>query len=127
MTKPDPKQAGSVWLTGEMKRLLDVVHKLPLELREVWVLRYLEARSLEQMSQCLGCSEHAVNRRLERACALVNRELGSNIIWRQFGVRPRFLSGLIASYLEQGILQRNRAHVAARHRAEAIQPKESAQ
>jgi RNA polymerase sigma-70 factor (ECF subfamily) len=53
---------------GEEKLLLlKSMEQLPVHLREVLMLRYLNQQTYEQMSSILGLSEQAINGRLRRA------------------------------------------------------------
>jgi RNA polymerase sigma factor (sigma-70 family) len=72
---PSPSM-GEQMISSETQQLLaQVMEQLPDEAREVVTLYYREGRSARQVGELLGLREDAVKKRLERARAVLRREL----------------------------------------------------
>ena len=56
---------------AEVSRLYGKLERLPALERVVWVLRYLEGDSLDEIATLCGCSKSTVQRRLRDACAVL--------------------------------------------------------
>ncbi len=65
----------SVERADERQFVVDCVHELPEELREVILLFYFDSMSYEQIAHWLGVARSTVNERLSRAREQLRRRL----------------------------------------------------
>jgi RNA polymerase sigma-70 factor (ECF subfamily) len=72
---PRPASNGSDWHQEREIIVQNAVMQLPLKMREVVVLKYLEGLSYEEMSRALGCAPGTVASRLNRALAELEERL----------------------------------------------------
>jgi RNA polymerase sigma factor (sigma-70 family) len=84
----------------ELREIFSVVEQLPAQLRAVWCLRHLEGMKIEQIAQCLACSDNTVKSRLRSAYLHMDPKLKHNSIWQRYGHHPA-LCALLLSALSQ--------------------------
>ncbi len=72
---PSPDASDRLADAEQLDRLADALERLPDDAREVVTLYYREGRSARQVGELLGLREDAVKKRLERARAVLRREL----------------------------------------------------
>ena len=66
-----PSPSRSIAARDDLERVLRVIDGLPHKLREVLVLRHLEAMSYDEIARAVGCRPGTVRSRLHRARALL--------------------------------------------------------
>ncbi len=72
---PSPSATQTLVTAEQLELLAEALDELPDDAREVVTLYYREGRSARQVAELLGIREDAVKKRLERARALLRREL----------------------------------------------------
>jgi RNA polymerase sigma-70 factor (ECF subfamily) len=69
-----------------VKRLYEILDKMPVELRIAWVLRYVQAETLENVAELCGWSLSTAKRRVQAAHTRVTARL--NAITPGVGIQP---------------------------------------
>jgi RNA polymerase sigma-70 factor (ECF subfamily) len=64
---------------AELRRLDEVLLRLPAEQRIAWMLRHVEGEALEQVAAACGCSLATVKRRIDAADTQIRRETGKEV------------------------------------------------
>jgi len=60
---------------ADVRRAYRVLERLPADERVVWILRYIEGESLDEIAQLCDCSKSTVQRRIRAAQARFDREV----------------------------------------------------
>jgi hypothetical protein len=82
--------------------LIEELKALPPDLREVWLLRYVERKKLVDVARALGISENQVYVRIRRLKRVLKRKLGPVLmqlfLWLSLNV-PDKVKGIILPVL----------------------------
>jgi RNA polymerase sigma-70 factor (sigma-E family) len=72
---PEPPQSDRTHLVDERLRLRDALQRLPVRLRAVLVLRFIENFSVRETAEALGCPEGTVKNYTSRGLDAMRREI----------------------------------------------------